>query len=105
MQTIDVFQLKELIDTKSDFQLIDVREVTEFETCNLNGELIPLGELPHRTSEVSKDKMVVVHCRSGMRSANAIAFLQETEGYSNLYNLTGGILAWAKEIDPTMPSY
>lgn len=102
MNSITVSELKGMIDKNEDFQLIDVREVHEYENANINGELIPLGEIPSRFSEISKDKKVIVQCRSGVRSANAIMFLEQNYNYSNLYNLEGGIMAWAREIDPSL---
>lgn len=105
MKEISVSKLKEMIDKKEDFQLIDVREEHEFDICNLNGELIPMGEVMDHVDRISKDKMVVVHCRSGKRSATVISALEQQHGYTNLYNLQGGILAWAAEIDPSMPNY
>jgi adenylyltransferase/sulfurtransferase len=105
MKTVSVHELKSMIDSKEDFQLIDVREPYEIEICSLGAISIPLAEIPSRVEEISKDKKVVVHCRSGARSGNAIGFLEQQYGFSNLYNLTGGILAWASEIDPEMESY
>jgi adenylyltransferase/sulfurtransferase len=105
MKTVTVQELKAMIDNNEDFQLIDVREHYEAEICSINGTLIPLSEVPARAEEISKDKKVVVHCRSGARSGNTIQFLEQNFGYSNLYNLTGGILAWANEIDPEMETY
>jgi adenylyltransferase/sulfurtransferase len=89
--------MKSLIDSSADFQLIDVREPYEFEEANINGHLIPLGEIPNRYNEINKDKQVIVQCRSGARSANAIHFLEQNFGFTNLYNLEGGILAWLNE--------
>jgi sulfur-carrier protein adenylyltransferase/sulfurtransferase len=102
MKSITVTELKAMMDNQEDFQLIDVREEHEFENANLNGELIPLGEIPVRYLEISKDKKVIVQCRSGARSANAILFLEQNYGYTNLSNLEGGIIAWAQEIDDTL---
>jgi rhodanese-related sulfurtransferase len=104
MQEITVQELKEKIDNGEDFQLIDVREDFEYETSNLNGELIPLGGILIETDKISKDKPVVVMCRSGKRSAAAIMQLEQL-GYTNLSNLKGGILAWAEDIDPDMIVY
>ena len=87
-----------------DFQLIDVREDFEYETSNLGGELIPLAGIMIESDKIAKDKPVIVHCRSGKRSAIAIMQL-ESQGFTNLYNLQGGILAWADEIDPSMQVY
>jgi adenylyltransferase/sulfurtransferase len=97
--------IKAMMDSGEDFQLIDVREPHEYEICNLKGELIPMNEVPDHLDQISKDKVVVVHCRSGARSGRIIEYLEQTQGYPNLYNLKGGILAWADEIDPDMPKY
>ena len=94
MKTVTVEELKNIIANKEDFKLIDVREENEFEADNIDGHLIPLGEIPNRMDEIPKDKKVVVHCRSGVRSANAIHFLEQNHSYDNLYNLEGGIVAW-----------
>jgi rhodanese-related sulfurtransferase len=105
MKEVTVQELKALMDSKADFQLIDVREPHEFDICNLSGELIPQAEVPHSIDRIAKDKQVVVHCRSGARSGNMVQWLEKNHGFTNLYNLKGGILAWAKEIDPDMPTY
>jgi adenylyltransferase/sulfurtransferase len=105
MKSITVAELKSLMDQGADFQLIDVRETYENDICTLNGLLIPMGEVPNNVEKIDKDKQVIVHCRSGKRSANVIGFLEENYGFTNLYNLEGGILAWAGEIDPTMEQY
>ncbi|MFN8310390.1 MAG: rhodanese-like domain-containing protein [Chitinophagales bacterium] len=105
MKEKTVQELKEMIDTKADFQLIDCREPHEFEFCNLNGELIPMADIPHETDKISKTKTVVIHCRSGNRSGRIIEWLEQMHGYTNLYNLKGGILAWADEIDAAVPKY
>jgi rhodanese-related sulfurtransferase len=94
MKTITVHELKALMDQQADYQLIDVREPSEYEEANLGGHLIPLGEIPTRYAEISKDKQVIMQCRSGARSANAAMFLEQNCGYTNLFNLEGGILAW-----------
>jgi rhodanese-related sulfurtransferase len=104
MKEISVSELKKMIDDKEDFQLIDVREPAEFAAANLKGELIPLSSVPQNVDKIAKTKKVIVHCRSGKRSANAITFLENNHGFDNLYNLKGGILAWKDEIDPSMPA-
>ncbi len=104
MQEITVQELKEKLDNGEDFQLIDVREDFEYETSNIGGLLIPLGGIVIEADKVSKDKPVVVMCRSGKRSAAAIMQLEQL-GYTNLSNLQGGILAWAAEIDPDLSVY
>lgn len=105
MKEISVEELKELIDSGSDFQLIDVREPHEYDICNLDGELIPMGQIPQNLDKISKDKQVILHCRSGKRSGDVITWLEKNHQFTNLYNLEGGILAWARDIDPDMPTY
>jgi sulfur-carrier protein adenylyltransferase/sulfurtransferase len=105
MKEVTVQELKTLKDSNANFQLIDVREPHEYEICNLDGELIPQAEIPHNVDKIAKDKQVVIHCRSGARSGNMVKWLESNHGFTNLYNLKGGILAWAKEIDTSMPSY
>jgi adenylyltransferase/sulfurtransferase len=98
MKEISPAELKQLKDQNADFVLIDVREEHEFEEANLNGILIPMGEVMDRAEEIPKDKQVVVHCRSGKRSATVINALESQNGFSNLYNLRGGILAYIEEV-------
>jgi len=105
MKEITVQELKKLMDSGADFQLIDVREPHEYDICNLEGELIPQGEIPYNVDKISKDKQVILHCRSGARSGNMVQWLEKNHGFTNLYNLKGGVLAWAKEIDPEFPTY
>lgn len=102
---ITVDELKTLMDSGADFQLIDVREPYEYEIASLKGELIPLNDLESKIDKIHSDRKVVVHCRSGVRSAKAIQTLAENYGFQNLYNLKGGILAWAEKIDLDMPKY
>ena len=104
MKEISVQELKEKKDKGEDFQLIDVREDFEYEMSNLGGVLIPLGGILIEADKINKTKPVVVMCRSGKRSAAAIMQLEQ-HGFTNLYNLKGGILAWASEIDPTINVY
>lgn len=105
MKEISVQELKQKIDNKEDFQLIDVRETFEYETSNLEGENIPLGGILIEVDKVSREKPVVIHCRSGKRSAAAVMQLEQMHGFDNLYNLKGGILAWQEAFDPSMPVY
>jgi molybdopterin/thiamine biosynthesis adenylyltransferase/rhodanese-related sulfurtransferase len=102
MKEITVQELDQKMKDNADFVLIDVREEHEFEQANMGGKLIPLGQIPERFAEIPKDKDVVVHCRMGSRSANAIMYLMQAQGYDNLSNLAGGITAWANEIDPSL---
>lgn len=104
LKEITVQELKEWQDNNKDFQLIDVREQHEIEFASIGGHHIVLGEILARKEEVDTEKDVVIMCRSGQRSGAAIKALQQ-HGYTNLYNLKGGILAWARDIDTTMPTY
>ena len=105
MKEVTVQELKKLMDSNTDFQLIDVREPHEYDICNLNGELIPMSDIPNNVDKIATDKQVVIHCRSGKRSGDMLLWLEKNHGLTNLYNLKGGILAWAKEIDPEFPTY
>ena len=105
MKEVTVQELKALKDSGTDFQLIDVREPHEVDICEIGGELIPQAEIPHNVDRISKDKQVIIHCRSGARSGNMVKWLETNHGFTNLHNLKGGILAWAKEIDTSMPTY
>ena len=101
---ISVEELKRRLDAKEDVFILDVREPHEYKICNLNGYLIPLNDLPKRVSELDPAKEMVVHCRSGVRSAKAVEFLRQA-GYTRATNLAGGVLAWADRVDPKMPKY
>jgi sulfur-carrier protein adenylyltransferase/sulfurtransferase len=92
---------KELMASKSKIQIIDVREPFEFELGNIGGVNIPLGTLDQNLKLISKDKQVIVLCKSGGRSSQAVAKLKEL-GYSNVINLSGGLLQWKKGVDSTL---
>jgi rhodanese-related sulfurtransferase len=98
MKEITPQELKKMMDTHEDFQLIDVREPFEVEEANIGGLNIPMGEAMERASEILKDKTVVIYCRSGRRSATVIQALEQKLGYTNLINLQGGILAYQEEV-------
>jgi len=102
VKEITVQELKFLFDDKKDFQLIDVREKFERDIANIGGKLIPLGKIQFQLTKIEKDKQVVIYCRSGRRSAEAVKLLEEATGHVKLYNLKGGILAWSAEIDETV---
>jgi adenylyltransferase/sulfurtransferase len=102
---ITVQELKRKLDAKEKFELIDVREKFEWDIARIPGaKLIPLGELPSRMSELDSADEIVLQCKSGMRSAKALRLLREA-GFAKLSNLTGGIEAWADQIDPAVPKY
>ncbi|MES2507121.1 MAG: molybdopterin-synthase adenylyltransferase MoeB [Verrucomicrobiota bacterium] len=102
--TITVQELQDKRSRQEDHFLLDVREPDEYAAAQIEGStLIPLAQVTARAAEIPRDKPVLVHCRSGVRSAKAVAALQEL-GYTQVWNVAGGILAWAKEIDPTIPA-
>ena len=101
---MQVEELKRRLDAGDDLYVLDVREPHEYQICNIGGHLIPLGDLPKRVSELDSSREIVAHCRSGVRSAKAVGFLQQA-GFKKVHNLAGGILAWADRVDPKMPKY
>jgi adenylyltransferase/sulfurtransferase len=105
LPAMTVHELKELRDAGDNHFLLDVREPHEQSICRIAGAtLIPLGELENRTNELPKDKRILVHCKSGGRSARAVSRLREL-GFNDVWNISGGIIAWAREIDPSMAEY
>jgi len=101
---IDVAEFKRRLDAGDDIFVLDVREPHEYQIVNIGGQLIPLGDLPMRVHELDSSREIVVHCKSGMRSAKAVSFLRQS-GFKRVTNLTGGILAWADTIDTSLPKY
>src|SRR5438477_1086275 len=97
-------ELKRRLDAGEDIYILDVREPHEYQICNLNGHLIPLGDLPKRMNELDSSREIVAHCRSGVRSGKAVDFLRQA-GFRKVKNLAGGILAWADKVDTRMPKY
>jgi molybdopterin/thiamine biosynthesis adenylyltransferase/rhodanese-related sulfurtransferase len=98
-------EVKKMMDEKKSFVLIDVREPHEYQICRIDGaKLIPLGEVARRMHELNSADDIVVHCRSGMRSAQAVEFLMKS-GFRKIHNLRGGILAWSDHVDPSVPKY
>ena len=103
--TMTVRELKQKLDNRDKFLLLDVREPFEWDICHIDhAKLIPLGQLPSRMSELDSADEIVIHCKSGGRSAKAVRLLQEA-GFTKLHNVEGGITAWAEEVDPTVPKY
>ncbi|MGH9446659.1 MAG: molybdopterin-synthase adenylyltransferase MoeB [Terriglobia bacterium] len=98
-------ELKRLIDSGKPPVIVDVREPHEFQICRIPGsKLIPLGEVPARMNELNTADDIVVHCRSGARSAQAVNLLAKS-GFRKIRNLKGGILAWSDQVDPSVPKY
>jgi sulfur-carrier protein adenylyltransferase/sulfurtransferase len=105
VKEITVAKLQEWIQSGKVFQLIDVREPYEYDIANLGGTLIPKNEIYNHLADLNPELDIVVHCRSGKRSHDVIEQLHKNTTLKNLYNLKGGILAWANEIDPSMSKY
>lgn len=98
-------EVKKMMEQGRPFVLIDVREPREFQICRIPGStLIPLRELPKRMHELNSADEIVVHCRTGQRSARAVELLMKA-GFRKIHNLKGGVLAWADKVDPAMPKY
>jgi len=97
-------ELKSRLDRGDDLYILDVREPHEYQISNINGHLIPLGELPRRVHELDSSREIVAHCRSGKRSAEAVDFLRKA-GFRKILNLRGGILAWSDDVDSTIAKY
>lgn len=102
---ITVDELKERMDRGDAPVLIDVREPHEHAICQIPGAiLIPQAQLPQQLASFDPDQEIVVHCRSGVRSARAVAFMRQ-RGFAKARNLAGGILAWIDQIDPSQRKY
>ncbi len=98
-------QLKQMMDKNPDLFVLDVREPYEIAICRIEGTWeIPLGQIPQRFAEVPKDRDVVVHCKLGARSAQAVEFLK-SRGYANVKNLAGGIIRWIDDVDESLNKY
>ena len=100
-------QLHARLQAPDDLQLVDVREDIEFEFCHLPGSLhLPLGELPRRAAaEIRRSGPVVLVCHHGVRSGQALRYLQQQLGYDNVLNLRGGLDAWSLQVDSGLPRY
>lgn len=103
MNSISPVQLKELLDTQPDIQLIDVREPEEHQLFNIGGDLFPLPEIMEHVAEIEKNKPVIFYCKMGVRSQIAIQRLQEKYGFTNLINLSGGMEAWKRTFPDERP--
>ena len=102
---IEVTEVKEKLDRGDKFVLIDVREPHEHQICNIAAaKLIPLGEIGKRLGELDPEADIVIHCKSGMRSARACGILRAA-GFKHVRNMKGGILAWSDQVDPSVPKY
>ena len=103
--TITVQELKQKIDQGEKVVLVDVREPWEYNIAKIEGaQLIPLGTLASEFKKLDPNGEIVIHCKMGMRSMDATQFLLQ-QGFKNVKNLTGGIIAWSQQIDPSIPIY
>jgi len=106
VEEITPTELKARLDAGDDIQLIDVRQPEEFAFAKIEGaKLIPLGELMSRMNEIDPNRDTVISCKTGIRSARAVEFLQHAGFTGSLKNLRGGITAWSNEVDPSIPKY
>jgi rhodanese-related sulfurtransferase len=99
-------QLRQWLDDPSRTPLIlDVREPWEYDICRISGaQLLPMQEVPARLEELTQKTDIVVVCHHGMRSLQ-VANYPARAGFTRVYNLSGGIAAWAEQVEPTMPRY
>ena len=102
---ISVQDLKNKLNNKDNFILLDVREYSEITISQIKGSVhIPMAEIPYNIDKINSEKLIIVMCKSGGRSASVCKFLID-KGFKNIYNLNGGIIKWALEIDSKMPMY
>jgi rhodanese-related sulfurtransferase len=101
---VTVEELAGLLEKGEDFVLLDVREPTEYEVVKIGGTLMPLATLPQHLDEIDRNARIVAYCRSGHRSANAVALLRES-GFGDAWSLNGGLMSWIDRIDPSLQRY
>ena len=105
IQEIDASTLKKQIDSHADIELIDVREEYEVEICKIKDSThIPMNQIPNHLNDLDNKKKLIIICKSGVRSYHVCQFLHQ-EGFKNIYNLKGGIINWALEIDNSLELY
>lgn len=106
MKQLKVTELKDWIDNQKPFQLIDLRESYELDICKINSAIhIPMDQILSNTQKIVMDRPVVLFCKTGQRAESVIHALETEHGFSNLYSLEGGIMAWTKEVDVTLDRY
>ncbi len=105
MKEITPEEYQKKIDNKEDLQLIDIREEFEVEYCSINGEHIPMAEILGSVDKIRKDVPVIFHCQSGNRSKAVIYMLEKKHGFTNLYNLSGGVKGYASDVDDSLNCY
>ena len=106
MKIISPVQLKELIDSSNnDFQLIDIRDEYEFDICCIGGEKINMYSITDSLNKLSREKKIIIYCRTGSRSATIVSLLEKNFSFKNVYNLDGGIMKWRQDVDPSIKEY
>ena len=106
MKIISPVQLKELIDSSNnDFQLIDIRDEYEFDICCIGGEKINMYYITDSLDKLSREKKIIIYCRTGSRSATIVSLLEKNFSFKNVYNLDGGIMKWRQDVDPSIKEY
>ena len=106
MKKIFPLELKKLMDSdKNEFQLVDIRDEYEYDICCIGGEKINMYSIIDNLDKLSREKKVIIYCRTGSRSANIVNLLENSYSFHNVYNLEGGIMKWRDDIDPTIKEY
>ena len=106
MKNISPIQLKELIESSNnDFQLIDIRDEYEFDICCIGGEKINMYSITDSLDKLSREKKIIIYCRTGSRSATIVSLLEKNFSFKNVYNLDGGIMKWRQDVDPSIKEY
>ncbi len=105
MKNISPVDLKEMIDNKDDFQLIDIRDDYEIDICSIGGDKINMYSIPDNIDKINKESKVVIYCRTGIRSANIVSMLENNFSFKNIYNLEGGIMKWREDLDKNLKAY
>ena len=106
MKNISPIQLKELIDlSNNDFQLVDIRDEYEFDICCIGGEKINMYSITDSLDKLSREKKIIIYCRTGSRSATIVSLLEKNFSFKNVYNLDGGIMKWRQDVDPSIKEY
>ena len=105
MKIISPMELKAMMDSGNEFQLIDIRDDYEYNICCIGGEKINMYSIPDNIDKISRNNKVIIYCRTGVRSGNIAKFLEESFSFDNVYNLDGGILRWRDDVDSSLVSY
>ena len=105
MKTISPVELKAMMDSGNEFQLIDIRDDYEYNICCIGGEKINMYSITDNIDKISRNNKVIIYCRTGSRSGNIVKFLEESFSFDNVYNLDGGIMKWKNDVDSSLVSY